>query len=268
MTRLIWDEIGARYFEAGIDRGVFYKPDGDGYAWNGLIAVKESPSGGQPTPYYIDGIKYLNVPKPEDFNATIEAFTYPDEFDEFDGTSYDELGIGYTLQPRKPFNLTYRSKVGNDLLGSDYAYKLHLIYNALAEPSARSFSTIDNSPGAMPFSWNISAMPIMIPGRTPTPHLVLDSRKVDPYRLAEVENILYGSAYASPRFPSLDEMITVFGWEMFRIIPDHEDGLATLIDEGRPDLKDNNTLQPGLYRSSAVTRLNETNISGLYQREE
>jgi hypothetical protein len=199
MTQLTWDAVGQRYFEAGVDRGVLYPVGKPGVAWNGLTNVTENPGGGDPTPYYIDGLKYVNVPTAEEFRAKLEAYTYPDEFALCDGTSYEGDGLSFGLQGRQQFGLSYRTRMGNDILGQEFGYKIHLIYNALASPSQRNNSTVGDSVDVGTFSWDLTALPIPFPGRRPTAHITIDSTKTNPALLKILEVYLYGSTNVAPR---------------------------------------------------------------------
>lgn len=214
MSKIVWDKTGERFYETGVDRGVLYVQDDQGnypkgVAWNGLIGVTESPTGAEPTPLYADNIKYLNLISVEEFEASIEAYTYPEEFEECDGSA--ELAPGITLgqQPRKAFGLCYRTKLGNDLEGDDYGYKLHLIYGAKAAPSEKGYETINDSPDAITFSWDITTTPVPVTGFKPTASLVVDSTKVAPEKLAALEEILYGSEEEDARLPLPDEVLTI-----------------------------------------------------------
>lgn len=210
MARLNWDEAGKRFYEIGVDRGVLYVDSDPGVPWIGLISVSENPSGGSPKPYYIDGIKYLNIASAEEFEATINAFSSPREFGPCDGTKRIHNGLFVTQQPRKPFGFSYRSKLGNEIEGQDYAYKIHLVYNALAGSTQRDNKTINSSVDAVQLSWAITTLAPSITGFKPTAHLVIDSRETDPTILASVEDILYGNESTSPRLPSPDELIDIF----------------------------------------------------------
>lgn len=215
MAALVWDQTGERMYETGIDRGVLYIPDGSGvyntgFAWNGLTAVTESPSGAEASPQYADNIKYLNLVSAEEFGATIEAFTYPDEFGQCDGTAEPQPGILIGQQSRKTFGLSYRTKVGNDVDGVEHGYKLHLIYGCLAAPSEKAYSTINDSPEAITFSWEISTTPVLVTGMNPTSIMVIDSRTADPTDLAALEIILYGDVATEPRLPLPNEIVTLF----------------------------------------------------------
>ena len=213
-NKIVWDKTGERFYETGVDRGVLYVQDDQGkypkgVAWNGLTGVTESPTGAEPNPLYADNIKYLNLFSVEEFEANIEAYTYPEEFEECDGSA--ELTPGVTLgqQPRKTFGLCYRTKLGNDLEGEDYGYKLHLIYGAKAAPSDKGYETINDTPDAITFSWDVTTTPVPVTGFKPTALLVVDSTKVDPDNLAALEEILYGSEEEDARLPLPDEVLTI-----------------------------------------------------------
>lgn len=215
MTVLTWDNIGERLYETGVDHGVLYIPDGsgvysDGFAWNGLTTVTESPSGADSNPQYADNIKYLNLISAEDFGATIEAFTYPDEFAQCDGTAFASPGVAIGQQSRKSFGLAYRTRVGNDVDGTDHGYKLHLIYGCQATPSDKAYATINDSPSAISFSWDVTTTPVAVAGHKPTAQMVIDSTKVDAGALATLEGMLFGTAGTDPRLPLPDEVISVF----------------------------------------------------------
>jgi hypothetical protein len=215
MTVLTWDNVGERLYETGVDHGVLYIPDvnGDysnGYAWNGLTTVTESPSGAEASPQYADNIKYLNLISAEEFGATIEAFTYPDEFAQCDGTFFAEVGVAIGQQSRKMFGLAYRTRLGNDIDGTDHGYKLHLIYGAMAAPSEKAYGTINDSPEAITFSWDVTTTPVAVAGHKPTAQMVIDSTKVNAAALATLEGMLFGTAGTDPRLPLPDEVISVF----------------------------------------------------------
>lgn len=210
MTKLSWGDVGQRFYEAGVDRGVLYLPNSPGVAWNGLRSVKESPSGGAPTPFYQDGIKYLNIAQKEEFEATIEAFSSPYEFGECDGTRSLSAGLFATQQPRKSFNLSYRTMVGNDLEGLDYGYKIHLVYNALASPSGKSNSSIGNSSDPTALAWDITTTPPRIFGYNPTAHFIIDSRSTPKYILDLIERQLYGSDVSVPTIPTAQDLVDLF----------------------------------------------------------
>lgn len=214
MAVLTWDGSGERFFETGVDKGVLYPIDGSGayplgVAWNGLVSVTESPSGAEPTALYADNIKYLTLVSAEEFGCTIEAYTYPDEFAECDGSVEAGLAVGTFLgqQPRKVFGLCFRTKVGNDVDG-DLAYKLHLIYGCLASPSEKNYQSVNDSPEAITFSWEVSTTPPTVTGYQPTAQIVIDSRTANPTALAALELILYGDVAVDPALPLPDAVIT------------------------------------------------------------
>lgn len=225
MPRVQWDRVGEREFETGVDHGVLYIPDNTGaydtgVAWNGLTTVTESPGGAESNKQYADNIPYLNLVSAEEFNATIEAFTYPDEFAQFDGDAQPKTGVFVGQQNRKSFGLCYRTLKGNDLEGTDYGYKLHLVYGAQAAPSEKARATVNDSPEAITFSWEVSTTPVAVTGLKPSAHLTIDSTKVDPAELAELEAVLYGTNAdptavpavddVAPRLPMPDEVIGMF----------------------------------------------------------
>jgi hypothetical protein len=215
MTVLQWDQVGERLYETGVDHGVLYIPDpsgaySEGYAWNGLTTVTESPTGAESSPQYADNIKYLNLVSAEEFGATIEAFTYPDEFAQCDGTAVPVPGVAIGQQSRKAFGLAYRSRIGNDLDGTDHGYKLHLIYGALAAPSEKAYATINDSPEAIAFSWEVTTSPVQVTDLKPTALLTVDSTKVDAAALKTLEDILYGTAGVDARMPLPDEVFGLF----------------------------------------------------------
>lgn len=215
MSKLKWDQSGERLYETGTKKGVIYpqKNDGSydkGVAWNGLTAVSESPSGADATDLYADDIKYLSLLSAEDYGMTIEAYTYPDEFAECDGSAFVADGVSIGQQARKAFGFCYRSVLGNDVSGEDYGYKLHLAYGCKASPSERGYSTINDSPDAISFSWEINTTPVDVEGYKPTACLTIDSTKADPDVLAELEDILYGTDEDDPRLPLPDEIIALF----------------------------------------------------------
>lgn len=210
MTRLSWGSIGKRYFEAGVDRGVLYVGTNPGVPWNGLKAVNEAPSGGEPKPYYIDGFKYLNVASAEEYAATLEAFSAPPEFGVCDGTVELQKGLFATEQPRKQFHLSYRTRIGNDIEGADHGSKIHLVYNALAKPSSRNNQTNGGSVSPLGLSWAITTNPPKATGFKPTAHFVIDSRLTPPDLWAAIEDILYGTLDLDARMPTVAEIIELF----------------------------------------------------------
>lgn len=215
MAELVWDSVGERLYETGVHNGALYVVDdvtgnyGKGVAWNGLISISEKPSGAEPTPLYADNIKYLTLVGTEDFGATIEAYTYPDEFAECDGSYETSDGMFIGQQRRKKFGLVYKTLMGNDILGNSRGYKLHIIYGALAAPSEKAYSTINDSPEAITFSWEISTTPVEVEGYLPTAMIVIDSTKANPTKLAALEVILFGTTLVEPRLPLPDELMTL-----------------------------------------------------------
>ena len=213
MSKIVWDQTGQRLYETGVKQGVLYVQESGAYpkgvAWNGLISVTESPSGAEPTPLYADDIKYLNLMSNEEFGATIEAYTYPDDFAACDGSAELATGVVIGQQARKTFGLSYKTTLGNDVDGNDYGYKLHLIYGGLAAPSEKGYSTINDSPEAITFSWEISTTPVAVEGHKPTASITIDSTKVDAAKLTALETILYGSEDAEHRLPLPDEILTI-----------------------------------------------------------
>ena len=216
MARIEWDKTGEHFYETGVKNGVLYVQEGSAYpkgvAWNGLTAVTESPSGAEATPLYADDIKYLNLISTEEFGATIEAYTYPDEFAACDGSAALVDGVMIGQQARKTFGLCYRTTIGNDTNGNDYGYKLHIIYGALAAPSEKAYATINDSPEAITFSWEVTTTPVNVTGAKPTASITIDSTKADPTKLAALEDILYGKNGEpgnEPRLPLPDEIKTL-----------------------------------------------------------
>jgi hypothetical protein len=224
---LEWNTPGSSVYESSLDRGVLYVDGHDGVPWNGLISVEESSSGGEGQPYYIDGFKYRNSSTDEDFEATITAFTYPDEFAKCDGVGTVRPGLIVTQQPRSTFGLSYRTKVGTEL-EEEFGYKIHLIYNALVTPSHYTYETSGNSPKPINFSWNISTRPVMMAGFKPTAHVVIDSRYTDPKALATIEDFLYGSNLFISRMPTFEQLVDIFDTPEFRVT-DNGDGTFTVI---------------------------------------
>lgn len=218
MAQLVtWDGVGEKVFETGVDHGVLYIPNPSGvydtgFAWNGLVSVTESPSGAESNPQYADNIKYLDLRSAEEFGGTIEAFTYPDEFGQCDGSAEPEPGVFVNQQTRKSFGLSFRTKVGNDVDGVDHGYKLHLLYGLTCAPSEKQYQTINESPEAITLSWEFSSVPAPVTGFKPTSLIVIDSTKVDAGDLAALEAILYGSTVGpvQPELPTPDEVLALF----------------------------------------------------------
>lgn len=214
MSKLVWDQTGQKTYETGVKQGVLYvQGEGGTYpkgvAWNGLTAVTESPSGAEATPIYADDIKYLNLMSAEEFGASVEAYTYPEEFAQCDGSAEIAKGVMIGQQARKAFGLAYKTTLGNDTEGNDYGYKLHLIYGALAAPSEKGYATINDSPEAITFSWELTTTPVSVNGFKPTASLVIDSTKADSTKLKALEDILFGSESEEARLPLPDEIATL-----------------------------------------------------------
>lgn len=214
MAMLVWDKTGEHFYETGIDRGVLYVQESGTYptgvAWNGLISVSESPSGAEANAVYADNIKYLSLMSAEEFGATIEAYTYPDEFMECDGSATLVTGVTVGQQSRKTFGMCYRTKLGNDVDLDEHGYKIHIIYGATASPSEKGYQTISDSPEAITFSWEVSTVPVNVTGMKPTASLVIDSTKADATKLQALEKILYGGDDGDgPRLPLPDEIKTL-----------------------------------------------------------
>lgn len=236
MTRLTWDDAGKRIYETGVSQGVLYIPNvsgvyNAGFAWNGLVSVTESPSGAEANPQYADNVKYLNLVSAESFGGTIEAFTYPDEFGQCDGTAAPVAGVLVGQQTRKTFGLSYKTQVGNDLAGSDFGYKLHLIWGATAAPSEKAYTTINDSPEALTFSWEISTTPVAVTGLKPTASMTIDSTKVVPAALTQLETLLYGTVGVDPALPTPDAVIAIFSGSLTLatpVAPTYNNGTHTL----------------------------------------
>lgn len=214
MAKLVWDETGKRLYETGVSKGVLYvQADdgtyGNGVAWNGLTAVNESPSGAEATPLYADDIKYLELTSTEEYGASIEAYTYPEEFEQCDGSA--ELGAGVTIgqQPRKAFGFCYRTLIGNDVKNNDYGYKIHIVYGAKAAPSEKAYQTVNDSPEAITFSWELTTTPVNVEGHKPTACVTIDSTKVDAAKLTSIEEALYGSDTKEPKLLLPDEIAAI-----------------------------------------------------------
>lgn len=214
MAKLVWDETGKRLYETGVSKGVLYVQSddgtyGNGVAWNGLTAVNESPSGAEATPLYADDIKYLELTSTEEYGASIEAYTYPEEFEQCDGSA--ELGAGVTIgqQPRKAFGFCYRTLIGNDVKNNDYGYKIHIVYGAKAAPSEKAYQTVNDSPEAITFSWELTTTPVNVEGHKPTACVTIDSTKVELAKLTSIEEALYGSDTKEPKLLLPDEIAAI-----------------------------------------------------------
>jgi hypothetical protein len=229
MVALAWDGVGDRRFETGVDHAALYQIDNGGnyvggVAWNGMTTVTESPSGAEASPQYADNIKYLNLVSAEEFGGTIEAFTYPDEFEQNDGSASPESGVALGQQGRRTFGFVYRTRVGNDVQGPEFGYKLHLVYGALAAPSEKARGTINDSPEATAFSWEFSTTPVpvgVIDGveYKPTSHITVDSTKVDAGALSDLEDMLFGTAGSDPVLPAPDVVVALFSGTVTEVVP-------------------------------------------------
>lgn len=232
MAKIKWDQEGQKTYETGVKNGVLYVIDDDGnysngVAWNGLTNVNESPSGAEESPYYADDVKYLSLTSAEEFGASVEAYTYPEEFEPCDGSAEIVPGVTVGQQTRKKFGLCYRTTFGNDTKGNEYGYKLHLVYGAQAAPSERGYSTINDSPEPITFSWELTTTPVSIKGFKPASILKIDSTKISPQNLEKIEKILYGTEDTDPRLPLPNEIIdllgsgTIVGLEFVSIVPEN-----------------------------------------------
>lgn len=244
MSKIVWDKTGKRFYETGVDHAVLYPIDAEGLynggvAWNGITAINESPSGAEPNNLYADNIKYLVLVGAEDFGLTIEAYTYPDEWEQCDGSAEIAPGVLAGQQNRKIFGLSYRTKLGNDVDGQDHGYKLHLVYGGLASPSERGYQTVNDSPEPINPSWEVTTTPVDVPGFKPTARLIITSTKADPAKLAALETILYGSEEAEPRLPLPEEVIELLKADAVTVITAAESGDTTLFGKKVSDLQSN-----------------------------
>jgi hypothetical protein len=220
----VWDAAGDKFYETGVDRGVLYLSDSNGnydngYAWNGLTTVTESPTGAEATPTYADNIVYANLISVERWAGTIEAYTYPDEFAECDGSNEAQVGVFVGQQPRRKFGFAYRTIKGNDVEGNELGYKLHLVYGATAAPSEKAYATVNDSPEMITFSWELTTVPVAVSGMKPTASITIDSTKVDSAALAALELILYGSVGVDPALPLPDAVLTLFDGTFTGVTP-------------------------------------------------
>lgn len=222
MTRLVWGDPDKRLYETGVDRGVFYPQDGVGVPWNGLIAVSEAPSGADILEGYYDGSKFRQQRQSESFEAKLTAYTYPKEFRGYDGLAE----VGHAQQRRRPFNLSYRTRVGNDE-SRDFSYLIHLVYNAVASPSSPSFSSIGTGVDAVPFEWNITTIPDFLPSGEAASHVIVNPQIAYPWAVKQLEDLLYGSPDSESRFPTMHEIVQLFEDTSILRITDHGDGTWT-----------------------------------------
>lgn len=216
MAKLVWDKTGEKTYETGVSQGVLYPQTSEGtypkgVAWNGLTSVTESPSGAEASPLYADNIKYLNLMSAEEFGATIEAYVYPEEFGECDGSAEIAPGVTIGQQSRKPFGVSYKTTLGNDTEGDKHGYKIHIIYGAMAAPSEKGYETVNDSPEAATFSWELTTTPVVVDGYDPTVTVVVNSTKTDAAKMKALEDILYGSTETEPRLPLPNEIADIVG---------------------------------------------------------
>jgi hypothetical protein len=243
MATLKWDQTGERFYQQGVDRGVLYPSSGNIVAWNGLTSIDVHAKGGTAKAYYLDGRKYHNLPSPEDFSATLKAYMYPDEFAECDGMGRVHSGLMAYQQPRKQFSLSWRTFTGSDLR-PEHGYKIHILYNALAEPSPRTYNTIGQTNAPLEFSWELTALPVNTPNFRPSAYFEIDTRSSNPSAVADIEAILYGTTEADPELPTIAELITVFDAYAVLAVTDNGDGSFTV--DGPDDaivMVDANTFQ-------------------------
>jgi hypothetical protein len=230
MATLVWDEVSEKIYQTGIEHGVLYLHDGTVAPWNGLIDIEES-TNSELKSFYLEGVKFLENLSPGDFQGKLKAYTYPDEFDSVNGLAVVAPGLTYYEQPPKSFNLSYKTRVGNDVDGTDYGYKIHILYNVLANPDTHSFQSISDSGAAVEFSWSLTGTPPKIDRVRPTVHISIDSRTTPPDILALLEKTLYGTATTSPSLPPITEIGEYFGFRGGLLIIDHGDGTWTAVDE-------------------------------------
>jgi hypothetical protein len=227
MTTLVWDQVGERVYQTGVDRGVLYLSDNSGVAWNGLISVTEI-FNREVKVFHLDGVKYLEHHVPGDFAADLKAYTYPDEFDKINGIILDEsLGLDFHDQPPSSFGLSYRTLIGDDVSGLEYGYKIHILYNLIASPSNIGYTSLNNQTTPIEFGWTLSGTPVVVSGYRPTVHVSIDSTKIHPFALGQIEEVLYGSNDLNPSLPSLEDLIVLLAGPDFIIIIDNEDGTWT-----------------------------------------
>ena len=231
MTRIIWDSIADRVIEMGVDRGVLYVDGSDGVAWNGLTGITEKPSGGTSTPYYIDGEKFIQTSSSEDFSATIAAITYPDEFDACEGVGQYNAGLFLTGQPRKSFGISYRTQIADPAMAAS-AYKIHIVYNAMVNPTNRGNTTLSATPAPLAFSWDVETVPVEAPGFKSSAHFVIDSRTIRGAALSAIEDILYGDDSDAPRMPTVSEMSLIIDSFADLQVTINGDGTATISGVG------------------------------------
>lgn len=229
MARLSWATPGSHFYEAGVDHGVLYVDGLSAVPWVGLISVEEAPVGGAARPIYIDGVKFSNTSAKEEFEGTLTAYTFPDQFSACDGTAEVFPGMFLKHQRRKPFGLSYQTKVGNEIQGLSLGYKIHILYNLLATPSQQTNQSLGDDVEAINFVWNLTSRPTVTPGYRPTAHIVIDSRYTHPSALASVEQFLYGDDMTVPSLPTFSDLVTIFDMYGELVVVDHGDGTFALI---------------------------------------
>lgn len=266
MTTLVWDEVGERTYQTGIDRGVLYLQDGTVVAWNGLTGMEES-SSSELKSFFLDGIKYLESLLPGDFSGKLKAFTYPDEFDSINGVVDVAPGLSYHDQPSKSFNFSYRTRIGNDIEGTEHGYKIHILYNVVANPDSFAFGTLNDAVSPIEFSWTLTGTPPKIGKFRPTVHVSIDSTKTAPEILQMLEDKLYGTSETSPSLPTFHEVAEYFGYLGALIIVDHGDGTWSAIDEsdGYITMLDATTFfidnVDATYSDAVTYQVSSTNVS-------
>jgi hypothetical protein len=268
MTQLVWDEVGERFYQTGIDCGVLYLHDGTVSPWNGLSKIEES-SDVEIKSYYLDGVKYLQALIPGDFSGKLTAFTYPDEFDSVNGIGNASPGLDYYDQPSKSFDMSYKTRIGNDIDGTDLGYKIHILYNVIANPDTVSFETLKGSEiQPIEFSWTLTGTPPqMVKGYRPTIHISIDSRDTPPDILKTLEDILYGTDTSNPSLPPLHDISEIFGYVGALVIIDHGDGTWSAIDQEDTyiTMVDDTTFQidnaDSTYLDSVTYTISSTNVS-------
>lgn len=263
MARINWNSAGQRLFEAGVHRGVLYLEDGSGVPWNGLISVSENPTGHAVKAYYLDGEKYLNVGGRKEYGGSIEAYTYPEEFNQFDGWWSLPSGLSMDEQPRKAFNFSYQTGVGDDIDGMGRGYKIHIVYNALATPSSRKYGSVSDRVQPLTFTWDFTTTPERVVSQNiqlPLSHVTIDSRKTNPTQLRLIEEMLYGSELNHPKLPPIQDLVAFFEnpTDTLVVNPDFETGLSTVqeSDSIYGDLR--GRLSNGLMGLADQTRILET----------
>lgn len=266
MTVLVWDNVGEKTFETGLDHGVLYLRDGTAVPWNGLVSVEDT-ANSELKEFFIDGLKYLNSLVPGSYTGKLSAFTYPDEFNNVNGVVEAVPGLSYYNQPAKSFNLSYRTKKGNDVEGIDYGYKIHLLYNLIANPDSVATESLKDDLEATTFAWVLSGVPTQMPGYKPTAHISIDSNDTNPFVLETLEDMLYGTSSSPPHFPTINELINLYENAGALLIVDNGDGTWTAIDAGNHyiSMTDSTTFQidgaDAVYLDPDTYEISSTNES-------